>query len=166
MLTRLLIATVLGLVAFASQASDLNPEASGNSGRLYSAAVLVPFATSSASFRPDAGAQELLAMAPAAVAIYVRGRTSTTKGSAKDERLAAMRALAARAYLVAHGVSPLKVNVNFASAADYIVDNTTAEGQRKNQRVEIEMVFMGEQAQGVKAYERQVMNDCMQYQHP
>ena len=45
-------------------------------------------------------------------------------------------------YLIARGVSPLKIMVNFASAADFVADNSTAEGRRENQRVDIEVVYI------------------------
>lgn len=74
--------------------------------------------------------------------IYISGRTSTLRPSAADEALALRRALSARSYLVARGVSPLKIMVNFASAADFVADNSTAEGRRENQRVDIEVVYI------------------------
>jgi outer membrane protein OmpA-like peptidoglycan-associated protein len=37
----------------------------------------------------------------------------------------------------------LKIVVNFASAADFIADNSTPEGRLENQRVEVELVFVG-----------------------
>ena len=74
--------------------------------------------------------------------IYITGRTSPNRPSARDEALALKRALSARKYLVDRGVSPLKVMVNFASAADYITENITPEGRYQNQRVEIELVYV------------------------
>ena len=84
----------------------------------------------------------VLADARAASMIYVNGRTSTNRPSARDEILALKRALSARKYLVDRGVSPLKVMVNFASAADYVTENITPEGRYQNQRVEIELVYV------------------------
>ncbi len=107
-----------------------------------SAAVFVSFADSSAVFKPDADQAARLADAKGAALVTIRGRTSTDKPSAKDESLALARALSARSYLLARGVSPLKVVVNFASAADFIADNSTPEGRHENQRVEVEMVFV------------------------
>ncbi|WP_242468398.1 OmpA family protein [Burkholderia plantarii] len=75
-------------------------------------------------------------------------RSSTSAGAPAhygqrgDEALALRRALSARSYLVARGVSPLKIMVNFASAADFVADNSTAEGRRENQRVDIEVVYI------------------------
>jgi len=62
--------------------------------------------------------------------------------SARDEILALKRALSARKYLVDRGVSPLKIMVNFASAADYVTENITPEGRYQNQRVEIELIYV------------------------
>jgi outer membrane protein OmpA-like peptidoglycan-associated protein len=110
-------------------------------GAPISEAIFVSFADSSAVFTPSTAQQENLTAANRAALVTVRGRTSTSKASAKDESLALARALAARAYLIAHGVSPLKIDINFASATDYLADNTTPEGKLANQRVEVEMVF-------------------------
>ena len=110
-------------------------------GTPVSEAVFVSFADSSAVFMPSAAQQESLSAALRAVQVTVRGRTSTHQPSAKDESLALARGVAARAYLIAHGVSPLKIAVNFVSATDYIADNTTLEGRQANQRVEIDMLF-------------------------
>ena len=74
-------------------------------------AVSVSFSDSSTTFRPDASTAELLAEAKGATIIYVSGRTSTLRPSAADEALALRRALSARQYLIARGVSPLKIMV-------------------------------------------------------
>lgn len=102
--------------------------------------ISVRFADSSTEFRPDQVAIEQLAAARTAALIYVSGRTSTQKPSAADEAMALRRALAARAYLVRIGVSPLKIMVNFASGTDFIANNATPEGRAQNQRVDIELV--------------------------
>lgn len=105
-------------------------------------AVSVSFPDSSTTFRPDASTAELLAEAKGAAMIYVSGRTSTLRPSAADEALALRRALSARQYLIARGVSPLKIMVNFASASDFVADNSTPEGRYQNQRVDIEIVYI------------------------
>ena len=79
-------------------------------------AVSVSFSDSSTTFRPDASTAELLAEAKGATIIYVSGRTSTLRPSAADEALALRRALSARQYLIARGVSPLKIMVNLGSS--------------------------------------------------
>ncbi|HFT9451408.1 TPA: OmpA family protein [Escherichia coli] len=84
----------------------------------------------------------MLADAKDAAIIYVSGRTSTLRPSAADEALALRRALSARSYLAARGVSPLKIMVNFASAADFVADNSTAEGRRENQHVDLASPFL------------------------
>ncbi|MFB6404363.1 OmpA family protein [Pseudomonas putida] len=114
----------------------------GNFGTPIKSGVSVSFPDSSATFQPTPEALELLADARNAAIIYISGRTSTLRPSAADEALALRRALSARSYLVARGVSPLKIMVNFASAADFVADNSTAEGRRENQRVDIEVVYI------------------------
>ncbi len=52
------------------------------------------------------------------------------------------RALSARQYLIARGVSPLKIMVHFASASDFVADNSTPEGRHQNQRVDIEVIYV------------------------
>jgi outer membrane protein OmpA-like peptidoglycan-associated protein len=104
--------------------------------------VSVSFNNGSAVFRPGVVAQELLASAPDAAMVTINGRTSTNKPSAKDEALALARAVAARKYLIKQGVSPLKIMINYVSAADFLTENVTPEGQYINQRVDIEMIFI------------------------
>lgn len=121
-----------------SQPTLANPDPYG---RAISEAVFVSFASGSAAFKPTPAQQERLATSANAALVTVRGRTSTLQPSPRDERLALARALAARSYLIAQGISPLKITINFASATDFLGDNTTPEGQLANQRVEVDMVF-------------------------
>lgn len=104
--------------------------------------VTVLFDNRSIIFRPSNNDSSVLDDAKNAALITVRGRTSTPIPSAKDEQLALSRAVSARNYLIARGVSPLKIHVNYASGSDFIVDNSTPEGKRQNQRVEIELVYV------------------------
>lgn len=110
-------------------------------GAPISEAIFVSFSDSSTVFKPSPAQEASLATAHGAALVTVRGRTSTARASARDEALALARALAARNYLIAHGVSPLQIAVNFVSADDFIADNTTPEGKQANQRVEVDMVF-------------------------
>jgi hypothetical protein len=98
-----------------------------------SSMVMVSFPDSSTTFQPPADVAAVLADARAA---------SMNRPSARDEILALKRALSARKYLVDRGVSPLKIMVNFASAADYVTENITPEGRYQNQRVEIELIYV------------------------
>ena len=111
-------------------------------GTPISSMVMVSFPDSSTTFQPPVDVAAVLDDARTASMIYINGRTSTTRPSARDEALALKRALSARKYLVDRGVSPLKVMVNFASAADYITENITPEGRYQNQRVEIELIYV------------------------
>jgi hypothetical protein len=83
-----------------------------------------------------------LANAKDAALVSIRGRTSTNTPTAKDEAFALARAISARTYLIAHGVSPLKITLNYTSAADFIADNSTPAGRLQNQRVEIDIVHV------------------------
>ena len=107
-----------------------------------SSMVMVSFPDSSTTFQPPVDVAAALDDARTASMIYINGRTSTNRPSARDEALALKRALSARKYLVDRGVSPLKVMVNFASAADYVTENITPEGRYQHQRVEIDLVYV------------------------
>jgi outer membrane protein OmpA-like peptidoglycan-associated protein len=106
------------------------------------AMVSVSFPTNSSVFRPSPEQAALLADVDRAAMITVNGRTSTNTPSVRDELLAHERAVAARAWLVARGVSPLKIMINYASAADFKADNSTPEGRYQNQRVDIEIYYV------------------------
>ncbi len=133
-----------------SVAQDATADASSadNFGHPISTELSVPFADSSASFHPNADTAAMLADAKDASVVYISGRTSTAKPSAGDEALALRRALSARSYLVARGVSPLKIMVGFASAADFVADNSTPAGRYQNQRVDIEIVYARRRSEG------------------
>jgi len=102
----------------------------------------VAFSNSSSDLRLTTEEAAQLQDAPNAALVTVRGRTSTNQPSAKDEALALARAISARNYLIKRGVSPLKISLNYASAMDFIADNSTPEGKLENQRVEIEMIYV------------------------
>lgn len=111
-------------------------------GEPVSSRLAISFTDSSITFRPDADTAAVLVDAKDAAAVYISGRTSTNRPSALDEALALQRALSARSYLIARGVSLLKIMVNFASAADYTTENITPQGRYQNQRVDIEIVYV------------------------
>lgn len=105
--------------------------------------ISVSFPDSSTTFRPNALLSERLRHAPNAAVIYINGRTSTNNPSARDEVLALKRALSARKYFVErYNISPMKIMVNFISAADYATENVTPKGRLTNQRVDIVMYFI------------------------
>lgn len=107
-----------------------------------STTVYASFPDNSAIFRPASDDLPALMSAREAALVAIRARTSLGKFSAKDEALALARATAARAYLIARGVSPLKITLNYASAADFAADNSTPEGRMQNQRVEIDIIHV------------------------
>ncbi len=106
------------------------------------AGISVAFADNSSAFRPSREQVALLHDVLNAKLVMVKGRTSTTIPTAKDEALALARALAARNWLVSLGVSPLKIYVNYLSAGDHKEDNSTKDGRAANQRVDIEAYFV------------------------
>lgn len=113
-----------------------------NLGTPIPTAVTVTFPDSITKFDPSLEVQMYLEKANDAAIIYISGRTSTNTASAQDEALAFKRAASARAYLIDRGVSPMKIMINYISAADFVLDNNTSWGRLANQRVEIEMVFV------------------------
>jgi len=136
----LLFVFLLASTAFSRSA--LAEETTGFDAEPRSTSVIVSFNDRSTLFAPTPEQAALLAEAKDAALITIRGRTSSPRSNAKGEAVALARALAARSYLVARGVSPLKISINFASAADFIADNLTAEGRAKNQRTEVELIFV------------------------
>ena len=130
---------VVFLLVAASQIATAQAEYQGTP---VSTTVFVSFANGSTSFRPTPASVETLLNARDAAMVTIRGRTSTNTPTARDEALALARATAARTYLIRQGVSPLKIMVNYASASDFIADNTTVAGRMENQRVEIDLVHV------------------------
>jgi outer membrane protein OmpA-like peptidoglycan-associated protein len=134
--------SLIGALLALTLSSWASAEYSVGFGAPISSLVRVSFPDSSTRFQPPSDVVDVLADAKDAAMIYVSGRTSTGKPSARDEALAFARAAAARAYLIERGVSPLKIMVNYVSAADYIEDNSTVAGRLANQRVDIELIFV------------------------
>lgn len=119
-----------------------SPTFAQNVGEPILTALHVSYPDNSTKFAPSADVVSALQEAKTATMIYVSGRTSTKTPSPADEALAFKRAASARAYLIERGVSPLKIMVNYVSAADFVADNDTPNGRLQNQRVDIEMVFV------------------------
>jgi hypothetical protein len=130
----------LSLAFLVSAQSALAAGDAGNFGTPIKSGVSVSFPDSSATFQPTPEALELLADAGTR-------RSSTSAGAparygpARPMRPCTTPCALGQVVLVARGVSPLKIMVNFASAADFVADNSTAEGRRENQRVDIEVVI-------------------------
>lgn len=70
--------------------------------------VTVNFPHKSTTFVPDPESAAALADAWDASLVTISGRTSNTIPTASDEAVALARAVSARSYLIARGVSPLK----------------------------------------------------------
>jgi outer membrane protein OmpA-like peptidoglycan-associated protein len=130
------------MLALLSTANNTYAQPASNFGTPVSTTVFVNFPNGGVAFYPSRASAETLASAHSAAMVTIKGRTSTNTPTAKDEALAFARAAAARQYLIRSGVSPLKIMVNYASASDFVADNSTPEGRLENQRVEIDLIFL------------------------
>jgi outer membrane protein OmpA-like peptidoglycan-associated protein len=99
--------------------------------------VLFPYNVTKFDATRDQSA-ELLALRRGATRIEVRGRTDGKRPSDADTLVAMKRALAAKEFLVGHGVPAGIISVNYVSAGDYTSDNISPGGRAKNRRVDIE----------------------------
>lgn len=69
--------------------------------------------------------------------VMLRGHTDATGGAAANQRLSEDRAAAVRDALVELGVSAERLRTEGVGAAEPIADNASAEGRRRNRRVDI-----------------------------
>lgn len=69
--------------------------------------------------------------------ILVEGHTDSTGSTATNEKLSALRAEAVKAILVAHGVSPDRIETHGYAATKPVSSNATSAGRSQNRRVEI-----------------------------
>jgi outer membrane protein OmpA-like peptidoglycan-associated protein len=79
---------------------------------------------------------EALAGAPERKLI-VEGHTDSTGSTATNEKLSALRAEAVKAILVAHGVSPDRIETHGYAATKPVASNATPAGRSENRRVEL-----------------------------
>ncbi len=105
------------------------------------AIVKVSFPTGGTAFKPSPKVAEvLIASGKAADSINVHGRTDARVAGPADARIALARAMAARKFLVDHGVSPEKIKVFSQADGSFAAPNVTKEGRAINRRVEIEFI--------------------------
>ena len=89
---------------------------------------------------PDASVEtELIEATRAATSISIRGRTDADVADEVEGKIALMRALRAREYLIGNGVDAHKIRTWYRAAGDFVADNSSAEGRAENRRVEIEV---------------------------
>lgn len=103
--------------------------------------VYVTFPFNGTAFVPDEDLAEVLVpAAQRAERVNLRGRTDSLIADAANARVALGRAMAARSYLIQHGVEAKKIRMFSRAAGDFRADNTTDEGRAANRRVEIELI--------------------------
>lgn len=103
--------------------------------------VYVTFPFNGTAFLPDDDlAAVLVPAAQRAERINLRGRTDSLIADAANARVALGRAMAARSYLIQHGVEAKKIRAFSRAAGDFRADNATDEGRAANRRVEIELI--------------------------
>lgn len=123
---------------------DVNARLDEIEARMVTAAaaiVKVSFPTGSTAFKPSPEVAEvLIASGKAADRVNVRGRTDSRVAGPLDAKMALGRAMAARKFLVDHGVSADKIRVFSQADGDFAAPNVTKEGRALNRRVEIEFV--------------------------
>lgn len=106
-----------------------------------SAVVRVGFPNGSTRFKPDSHvATALVAAAKAADQVTIRGRTDARIAGPADAKIAWGRAMAARQFLVKHGVDPGKMTVTSHADGDFIAPNLSRAGKAMNRRVEVEVI--------------------------
>ncbi len=69
--------------------------------------------------------------------LLVEGHTDSTGSAATNERLSDLRAESVKAILVAHGVSPDRIETHGYAATKPVASNSTAAGRSQNRRVEV-----------------------------
>lgn len=100
--------------------------------------VRVSFANNSLSFAPPPQIRtHIIEMAKSAKTVEVRGFTDSLQSSTASEALAKGRAVAAKRFLIRHGVDGRKVRIEYEPAGKFVTENTTVEGKAANRRVEI-----------------------------
>lgn len=107
--------------------------------RMVERTVRVPFEFASTLFRPTPQQQfQIQQLSAVADRIEVRGRTDGKGLKGADERVARLRAEAAKRYLLDSGLPSNIIAVSYQAAGDYIADNHRSAGRGMNRRVELE----------------------------
>ena len=141
-----------------AELANLKSNSSGASGRLAAinqsldqieqrmeavgrALVRVNFQFASAKFEPTAQvADALVSAGKKATRVNVSGHADNTGTAQANRAIGLARALAAKQFLVAKGVSKGKVRVFSRGAAEPVADNGSEEGRAQNRRVDVEFV--------------------------
>lgn len=109
-------------------------------GDSYTITVRFPLGVSTYKPTPEVKSA-LIRAAKLAKSVHIRGRTDSVIPLAVDGPLAAARAAGARAFLIAHGLSPDKIRVSSEAAGSLAAPSNTKEGRALNRRVDIEILI-------------------------
>lgn len=101
----------------------------------------IPCTPGSDDCRPSETLERVLLRAAArSPRVEIRGRTDATTANASDQVIAARRAQQAQRLLVSNGISETIIHLSALATGGHIADNSTAQGQASNRRVEIEVM--------------------------
>lgn len=100
--------------------------------------ITVNFAFGYSTFKPTAAeTEQLVTSARASAHVGITGFTDSLGSIAANQRVAKLRAQAAKMFLVQRGIAALKITAE-GRAGDYIASNATEEGRAANRRVVFE----------------------------
>ncbi|WP_429002394.1 OmpA family protein [Xanthomonas euvesicatoria] len=119
--------------------AEVYPSAERTPGRAGTEQVFsIYYTPSGTKFQTDQATEHTLrTLARQASHIEIIGRTDGSAPSSADDEIALRRVTAARRFLLSQGADPTKIYLQYASATDYVGDNTTSFGRSQNRRVEI-----------------------------
>jgi len=110
----------------------------------------IEFDTGAATIRDSAASQAVLNSVlgilqtnPAITRVRVEGHTDSDGSDALNLALSNARAASVGAWLVAHGVSPGRLDPVGCGASDPLVPNTTPENKQRNRRTEFDIEELG-----------------------
>jgi len=104
--------------------------------------ISLPFAWNSTEFKPTPQQMfRLRQLFAVADRIEIRGRTDGYGDPVADKHVAKQRAMSAKRYLIDHGVPGELISINYVAGGDFVGDNASIAGRRKNRRVDIEFII-------------------------
>jgi outer membrane protein OmpA-like peptidoglycan-associated protein len=127
-------------LAQASARSDVPPETLATKTDV----IVIGFSSGDCTLTPETrkALRAKLPIARAATQIVIRGRTDSAGPANGNERLALLRAVAVRDFMLRNEVQARHtVKLDVKGACCYVAENETAQGRARNRRVEVEFVL-------------------------